>query len=273
MNARAVTPRQPSDVRVDLLLDTFGARWSDLRDAASAAVESGFGGIWTYDHVDGRVYDATDVLEGWTVLSALAAVVPEVMLGPLVLNVANRRPGVLAAMSATLQDVSGGRLLLGLGAGARPGTRYAREQEAIGLPVVSDAERRMQVERCVAELRRVWRTPGFLWPDPEPPLVIAAFGAKMAELAGRLGDGINTRATHPQLPELLAMARDANGAAGRDVDRFIVTVLAEFDEHWLPLESPARTHLASLGVHRLIVSLGAPFDCDRIASAGGLLAR
>jgi len=92
MDARPVTPHQPSDVRVDLLLDPFGARWSELRDAASAAVESGFGGIWTYDHVDGHVYDATAVLECWTVLSALAAVVPQAVLGPLVVNVANQLP-------------------------------------------------------------------------------------------------------------------------------------------------------------------------------------
>ncbi len=272
MEAPPATPRLPSDVRVDLLLDSFGARWSDLRDAARAAVESGFGGIWTYDHFDGNVYDANDVLECWTVLSALAAVVPEVMLGPLVLNVATRHPGVLATMSATLQDVSGGRLLLGLGAGAHPGTRYAREQEVIGLAVFTDAERRTQVDRCIAELRRVWRTPGFLRPVPEPPIVLAAFGAKMAELAGRLGDGINTRATHPQLPELLAIARDANARAGRDLDRFLVTVFAEFDEHWLAVESRARTNLAGLGVHRLILSLGPPFDCARIAAAGRLLA-
>ena len=68
-------------MHVDLLLDPFGARWTDLRDAASVAVDTGFGGIWTYDHVDGRVYDAAHVLECWTILSALAAVVPSVVLG------------------------------------------------------------------------------------------------------------------------------------------------------------------------------------------------
>ena len=238
MEARPATPRQPRDLRVDLLLDPFGARWSDLRDAAVAAVESGFGGIWTYDHVDGHVYDAPHVLECWTVLSALAAVVPQVILGPLVVNVANRHPGVLATMAATLQEVSGGHLLLGLGAGAARDTRYSREQEAIGLPVLGATERRAQVTGCVAELQRLWRTPGFLRPDPAPPVVIAAFGPKMAELAGRLGDGINTRATLPHMPELLTIARAAHGDAGGDPDRFFVTLFSDFDERWLPVESP-----------------------------------
>ena len=194
---------------VDLLLDPFGARWSELRDAARVAVDAGFRGIWTYDHLDGRVYDAAHVLECWTLLTALAAAVPSVVVGPMVLNVANRHPAVLAAMAATLQEVSGGRLLLGLGAGAHAGSAYAREQEAIGRPVFGAAERREQVERCGAELHRIWRAPGFLHPDPEPPVVIAASGPKMAEIAGRVGDGINARATHPHLRDLVTTARRA----------------------------------------------------------------
>jgi alkanesulfonate monooxygenase SsuD/methylene tetrahydromethanopterin reductase-like flavin-dependent oxidoreductase (luciferase family) len=258
-------------VHVDLLLDSFGARWTDLRDAAIVAVDNGFAGIWTYDHVDGHVYDATEVLECWTVLSALAAVVPEAVLGPLVLNVANRHAGVLSVMAATLQEVSGGRFLLGLGAGAARGTPYAHEQEAVGLPILSAEDRRAQVISCVAELRRLWRTPGFLRPEPAPPVVIAAFGPKMADVAGRVGDGINLRATHPQLPELLAIARAAHGDAGGDPDRFLVTVFSDFDEDWLPVASPRRTGLAALAVDRLILALGVPFDRSRIAAAGRLL--
>jgi alkanesulfonate monooxygenase SsuD/methylene tetrahydromethanopterin reductase-like flavin-dependent oxidoreductase (luciferase family) len=265
--------RRATELHVDLLLDPFGARWPDVRDAAGAAADAGFDGIWTYDHVDGHVYGAPDVLEGWTVLSALAAVVPDVMVGPMVLNVANRHPGVLAPMAATLQDVSGGRLVLGLGAGARPGTPYAREQEAIGRPVLTDSERRTQVEGCVGELRRLWRTPGFLRPEREPPVVIAAFGPKMAELAGRIGDGINVRATLPALGALLTIARHAYVESGRGPDRFLVTVFTEFDEHWFAVDSPRRADLVALGVDRLVLSLGSPFDRGRIAAARRLLAR
>ncbi|MGH7418138.1 MAG: LLM class flavin-dependent oxidoreductase, partial [Candidatus Rokuibacteriota bacterium] len=96
----------------------MSARWADMRAAALAAEDAGFDGLWTWDHLrdpDGE--GGPGVPEAWTVLTALAEVTRRVSLGPLVLNVANRQPGLLANMAATLQAVSGGRVLLGLGAG------------------------------------------------------------------------------------------------------------------------------------------------------------
>ena len=258
-------------MQVDLLLDPFGARWAEVRDAAAAAIDAGFAGIWTYDHLDGRVYDAPFVLECWTVLSALAVAVPDVMLGPLVLNVKNRPTGVFAAMAATLQEVSGGRLMLGLGAGAGRGTPYAREQEAVGRTADPDPLRRAHVETCISEVRRLWRTPGFLAPDPEPPFVIGVLGPKMAELAGRVGDGFNTSATHPRLRELVELARDAHARSGRDRERFLVTVHTAFDKRWLAADSSARTSLATIGADRLILDMSPPYDRHRIVEAGRLI--
>jgi alkanesulfonate monooxygenase SsuD/methylene tetrahydromethanopterin reductase-like flavin-dependent oxidoreductase (luciferase family) len=257
-------------MQVDVLLDPFGARWAEVRDAAGVAIDAGFAGIWTLDHLDGRVYDAPSVLECWTVLSALAVAAPGVMLGPLVLNVTNRHPGLLATMAATLQEVSGGRLLLGLGAGGGS-RRYVSEQEAIGRTVDPDPLRRSQVETCIREVRRLWHSAGFLEPDPEPPFVIGAFGPRMAELAGRLGDGLNTRATHPRLGELVELARDAHARSGRNQERFLVTVHAAFDERWLAAESPERVRLAAIRADRLILSVTPPYDRSRIAEAGHLL--
>ena len=250
-------------MEVDLRLDPFDTPWAQVRDAVRGAADAGFAGIWTPDHLDGRVFGATQVLECWTTLTAIAVSTPDVKVGPLVLNVANRDPAVLESMAATLQDISGGRLLLGLGAGGGAGVSFRREQEAIGRTVPPDPVRRAQVEACVEEMRRLWSTPGFLRPDPAPPVVIAAFGPKMAELAGRVGDGINVPALHPQLRELVATARDAYAGAGRDPNRFLVTVYTAFDEQWFDVDSAARAELAALGVDRLILYLGPPFDALR----------
>ena len=146
-----------------------------------------------------------------------------------------------------------------------------REQEAIGRTVPADPVRRSQVEACVEEMRRLWTTPGFLRPDPAPPVVIAAFGPKMAEVAGRVGDGINTPALHPRLHELVAIARDARVNAGRDPADLLVTVYSELDEKWFDVDSPERADLAELGVDRLILYLGPPFDTARIGRAARLL--
>jgi hypothetical protein len=132
---------------VDLLFDPFGGRWEDLRDAAVLAEGAGLDGLWLYDHLAGSVHGAEHVLECWTVLSAVTAAVPRLMVGSLVLNVANRDAGTLAVMAATLQEVSGGRLLLGVGAGGGVDTPYAAEQVALGREVPGDAVRRSTVRR------------------------------------------------------------------------------------------------------------------------------
>ena len=252
MGARS-PPVRSDAVQVDLLFDPFGGRWDDLRDAAVLAEESGFDGVWLYDHLAGSAHRAPHVLECWTILSALAAAVPQLSIGSLVLNVANRDAGTLAVMAATLQEVSGGRLLLGVGAGGGAETPYAAEQLALGRPVPGGAARRAAVESTISTLREVWSgtaggTGGFLRPSPPPPVIVGGFGPKMAELAGRLGDGINIPAG-PALPHLLDVARDAHAASGRDPDTFLVTTSG----------SPTDGRLAGLGVHRVITMIRPPY--------------
>src|SRR6058998_522591 len=216
-------------MKTDLLLIPMSARYRDMRAAAVAAEEAGFDGIWTWDHLrdpDGSS-GGPGVPEAWTALTALAEVTKRVALGPLVLNVANRHPGVLANMAATLQTISGGRLLLGLGAGGNRRTPYAAEQAAMGQTVERDEARAQRVVDAIALIRRLWSgESGFLRPEPSPPIIIGGFGPRMATIAGRHADGFNTQALHPQLAELVQRARDEHAASGRDVSRFIVTVFA-----------------------------------------------
>ncbi len=244
-------------MHVDVLLDTFGSRWPEIRDGALAAQQAGFDGVWLNDHLAGSVEGAPHVLECWTTLSALAAEVPRIAVGPLVLNVANRDPGTLAVMAATLQHVSAGRLLLGLGAGAQAGTTYAIEQEALGRLVLSGPERRRAVERTIAVLRQVWSgavapAAGFLRPEPVPPILVAGLGPKMAELAGRVGDGVCVP-VGSMLAELVAVARQAYALSGRDPQQMIVAAsLATWPERTPPPVGP--------GVDRLVVYVSPPFD-------------
>lgn len=240
-------------MHVDLLFDPFGGRWEDLRDAAVLAEEAGFDGLWLYDHLAGSVHRAPHVLECWTILSALAATVHHMTIGSLVLNVANRDAGTLAVMAATLQHVSGGRLLLGVGAGGGRGSPYVAEQLALGRAVPGDAARRAAVESTITTLREVWSgatggASGFLQPAPPPPVIVGGFGPRMAELAGRLGDGINVP-SGPRLPRLVEIAREAHAASGRDPDSLLVTTSG----------SPGDGRLAELGVHRVITMVHPPY--------------
>jgi alkanesulfonate monooxygenase SsuD/methylene tetrahydromethanopterin reductase-like flavin-dependent oxidoreductase (luciferase family) len=241
-------------VQVDVLFDPFEGSWRDVRDGAAAAASAGLDGVWLYDHLAGSVHGASRVLECWTTLTAIAATVPRISIGPMVLNVANRDPGTLAVMAATLQEVSEGRLLLGLGAGGGLDTPYGAEQLALGRSVPGAATRRRWVDDAVTRMRAVWSgatggARGFLRPEPAPPVIIGGFGPKMAELAGRVGDGINVPGG-PSLRRLVSIACEAHERSGRDPSKFIITTSA----------GPRDVgRLAEAGVSRAIVFVRPPY--------------
>jgi alkanesulfonate monooxygenase SsuD/methylene tetrahydromethanopterin reductase-like flavin-dependent oxidoreductase (luciferase family) len=265
---------------IDLLLVPFGASYQDMRAAALTAEEAGFNGLWTFDHFrEPLPYAGRPTLECWTVLTALAEATDRLQLGPLVLNVANRKPGVLASMAATLQEVSGGRLLVGIGAGGGANTPYTAEQEMLGQPIEPDRVRAEQVAEAAEVLRRMWqgesatfegqhfhlRSPsGFLQPRPAPPIVIAGFGKRMASLAGRHGDGYNAPARLPGLATLIEMARAEHEVSPRASEPFEISVFSGFSAAWLNPSSPDRNELDRLGVDRLILQVEAPYPLDRI---------
>src|SRR5215211_8574687 len=98
---------------------------------ARTAEESGFDSIWLGDHLlyRGNGRGERGPWEAWTLLSALAAATERVRLGPLVACAGFHPPGLIAKMAATLDEVSGGRLTLGLGAGWN-----RAEYDAFGIP-------------------------------------------------------------------------------------------------------------------------------------------
>jgi alkanesulfonate monooxygenase SsuD/methylene tetrahydromethanopterin reductase-like flavin-dependent oxidoreductase (luciferase family) len=113
-------------------------RWPEYVAMARAAEGSGFDSIWVGDHYlyrgDGR--PERGPWEAWTLLSALAAVTDRVQLGPLVACLSFHDPAVLAKMAATVHEVSGGRLVVAVGAGWN-----RTEFDAFGIPYDHRASR------------------------------------------------------------------------------------------------------------------------------------
>jgi alkanesulfonate monooxygenase SsuD/methylene tetrahydromethanopterin reductase-like flavin-dependent oxidoreductase (luciferase family) len=136
------------NIATDIVLSPFGADAAAMVDAARCLDESGFDGVWTLDHFSGSMLDRPWSREPFTVLGAMAAVTSELRVGPLVANMVNRHPALLASAASTLQSIAGGRSVLGLGSGAARGSRFAAEQDAIGRVPGPVEERRRQSDSC-----------------------------------------------------------------------------------------------------------------------------
>jgi probable F420-dependent oxidoreductase len=214
--------------------------WPELRAIAVAADECGLDSVWAADHFfhrrdDGRIIG---IHEPWTLLTAIAASTSRVELGPLVLAVPFRNPGLVAKMAATLDEVSGGRLILGLGCGwHRPefdafgypfDHRVAAFEEALQIIVPLLREGRVTFRgRYHAAVDAELRPRG---PRPEgPPLLIAGKRPRMLRLVARHADAWNAAwyaapETATELDERLGNLGAALEAEGRDPSTLEITV-------------------------------------------------
>lgn len=118
-------------------------------DVARHAEDTGWDGVWFADHFMPNAEDvSTPVLECWSVLAALAAVTERVRLGTLVCGNTYRHPAILANQAATLDVISGGRLVLGIGAGWQE-----NEHRAYGIPFFTTGERLERLDEACRVLR------------------------------------------------------------------------------------------------------------------------
>jgi len=238
-------------VKVGLLVYTANAlpeneprRYETIRAMATQAEADGFDSIWLADHLLYRdAGGTTGIWECWTVLSALAEATRRVELGPLVLCNSLRNPAILAKMAVTLDEVSQGRLILGIGAGWNE-----PEYQAFGLPFDHRVDRFEEALRVLSPLLRDGHAdfaghyyqardceiaPRGPRSDGPPLLVGGGTGPRMLRLAARYGDMWNTgymgepRTMAEPLAKIAAACRDV----GRDPAALAVTALIGL---WFP---------------------------------------
>ncbi len=261
---------------IDIQFNQGAATWTQLHDAVRAAESAGFSTAWIVDHLSGSVMNSPSMPECFTVLGALAATTSTIGLGSLVANVGNRHPGVLANAAATVQQISGGRLILGLGAGASPASDFAAEHLALGISILpSMRDRHDRLILTLDTLDELWsptrrsELATFPLPDPRPSVILGVNSHELAKIAGTRTDGVNIRASHPQRGEILASAIASAKRAGRT--EFIVSVWEWFDDELLDSKSMKRRELEKDGVNRLVLSMRGVPDLGQIRRAASRL--
>jgi alkanesulfonate monooxygenase SsuD/methylene tetrahydromethanopterin reductase-like flavin-dependent oxidoreductase (luciferase family) len=229
MSVRAVK------VGVQLPEVEWEARWADLRALAVRAEELGFDSLWYGDHLLYRRPGdrARGPWEAWTMLAGLAAATSRITIGPLVAATAFHAPAMLAKMAATVDEISGGRLVLGLGAGWNE-----REFAAFGFPFDRRISRFAEAFTIIRTLLREGAIDFAgefftardceLVPRPRPggpPLMIGSSGPRMLEIAAPHVDAWNAWFNaFGNRPAGIAPLREQVDAAARTAGRDPVAI-------------------------------------------------
>jgi len=275
-------------MKVGICLVPFGTTYIECREAAIAAEESGFESVWTWDHLLSFNDDDEPVLDCWTLLAGLAEATRTVKLGSFVANVLNRAPDVLAKTVATMQQVSGGRVELGIGAGARP-----KEQVGFNRPFPSGRERVERVGEAVELMRLMWSGERISYkgkhysaedvistpvPEPVPPVMVAGLGPMSARNAVRVGDGWNCEAPrgwreeeHPKFYRLKPIVLEELSRLGRPRDEFEVSISDRLDDEVMADPRGYVGRMEEEGIDRMVLDVYPPFDLEGMRKLGGAL--
>jgi probable F420-dependent oxidoreductase len=261
-------------IRVGVQLAPQHCTYEQLAAAAVQAEALGFDSLWTWDHfypmygVQGApVSRALPALppelighhfEGWTLLTAMACLTRRVEVGMLVSGNSYRNPHLLADMARTLDHVSGGRAILGIGAGW-----YDKDYDEYGYPLLGAAERLRALQ---SSLRAIRRRLGELAPAPgrrRLPILIGGGGERVTlRLVAQHADLWNGAGTLQEMTRKMAVLDEWCARVGRDP--------GEIERSWLSFgpDPDLLDDFLAAGVTHFIVGVGAPFD---FSAAGSVL--
>jgi alkanesulfonate monooxygenase SsuD/methylene tetrahydromethanopterin reductase-like flavin-dependent oxidoreductase (luciferase family) len=244
-----MTPRSGRPLKVGLVPDILGITggfsgkpgmppsWSELLPIVQRAEEIGFDSIWFCDHLIERgVFPGVTLIpwESWSILSAAAAVTSRIQIGTIVLCTGFRNPALVAKMADTVDEISGGRLTLGIGAGWHESEfeafgypfdhRYSRFEEAFTIIRTLLREGRIDFEGQYYQARNCEIRPR----EPHlngPPIMVGTRGQKMLRLTARYAESWNGfLVTQGNSPSVIPPLREALDAACADVGRDPTTV-------------------------------------------------
>jgi len=227
--------------------------WQEARDAGIAFEEMGFDSLWVNDHLYGPTAPEIPMMEAWTLIAGLAAVTENVELGTLVTPAGMRNPQHLGKVIASVDNVAGGRVIPGFGAGWMP-----REFTDFGMPFLSTKERLTQMRETVELLKRMWGDEPSVTVDGEfvsadnvvtepkpprtPPILIGGSGEQVTlRLAAREASIWNNPAAgHAALEQKIGVLRQRCEEIDRDpaevtVSQQCLVTLAGSDEEAEPM--------------------------------------
>lgn len=218
-----------------------GLSYDDLRRTVQHAEAEGFEAFFRSDHY-GSFPGADDhpTTDAWTTLAGLARETSRIRLGTLVSPVTFRHPGALAKQAVTVDEMSGGRVEVGVGSGWNEG-----EHAELGLPFPPPVERFDMLEEELEILHGLWREPdgwsfaGRHWQvsgahvrprplqQPHPPLIVGAGGKpRSIRLAARWADEYNVNGVDPDAARRIRAALDrACSAEGRAPGSVVFSVM------------------------------------------------
>ena len=215
-------------VRFGVTLPQIKRSWEQARAAAVAFDRLGFDSVWVCDHLYGVPFPTLPIFEAWTQLAAVAAITDRVELGTLVSPPFFRNPGLWAKQLATIDHISNGRTIVGLGGGW-----FDAEFTSYGMPFPSTRERLRAMEETIVILKRLWTeekttyagkhfsvTDAYCEPKPirRPPILIGGGGERvLMRLVAKHADIWNNNAvSQHELGKKAAVLRQRCEEAGRD---------------------------------------------------------